>query len=39
VDGQLIVLFGVGERPGFYRRLDRLRGTHKLSGTNPSESS
>jgi hypothetical protein len=26
VDAPLLVVFGVGPRPGFYRRLDRLRG-------------
>ena len=26
VDGPLLILIGVGPRPGFYRRLDRLRG-------------
>ena len=26
VDGDLLILVGVGPRPGFYRRLDRLRG-------------
>ncbi len=26
VDGDYLVLVGVGPRPGFYRRLDRLRG-------------
>ncbi len=26
VDGDLLVLVGVGPRPGFYPRLDRLRG-------------
>jgi|SRR5580658_8671445 hypothetical protein len=26
VDGNRLILIGVGERPGFYRRLDRLRG-------------
>jgi hypothetical protein len=26
VDGETLILFGVGSRPGFYRRLDRLRG-------------
>jgi hypothetical protein len=25
VDGELLILVGVGLRPGFYRRLDRLR--------------
>jgi hypothetical protein len=25
VDGEHLILFGVGARPGFYRRLDRLR--------------
>ena len=25
VDGDLLILVGVGTRPGFYRRLDRLR--------------
>jgi len=25
VDGELLILVGVGPRPGFYRRLDRLR--------------
>ncbi|MGA7861939.1 MAG: hypothetical protein WCB19_08810 [Thermoplasmata archaeon] len=25
VDGDLLILAGVGRRPGFYRRLDRLR--------------
>jgi hypothetical protein len=25
VDGNNLILFGVGRRPGFYRRLDRLR--------------
>lgn len=29
VDGNLLVLFGVGERPGFYRSLDRLRGASR----------
>lgn len=26
VDGDRLVLIGVGPRPGFYRKLDRLRG-------------
>jgi len=26
VDGEELILFGVGPRPGFYRRLDRIRG-------------
>ncbi|HTT45589.1 MAG TPA: hypothetical protein VMH38_06200 [Thermoplasmata archaeon] len=26
VDGEELILFGVGSRPGFYRRLDRIRG-------------
>jgi hypothetical protein len=26
VDGENLILFGVGTRPGFYRRLDRIRG-------------
>lgn len=26
VDGETLLLFGVGTRPGFYRRLDRIRG-------------
>jgi len=26
IDGQSLISFGVGPRPGFYRRLDRLRG-------------
>jgi hypothetical protein len=34
VDGSTLVVFGVGERPGFYRRLDRLR-----TGRRPSERS
>jgi hypothetical protein len=25
VDGENLILFGVGPRPGFYRRLDRIR--------------
>ena len=25
VDGSLLIVYGVGVRPGFYRRLDRLR--------------
>jgi len=25
VDGELLILVGIGERPGFYRRLDRMR--------------
>lgn len=25
VDGSLVILYGVGVRPGFYRRLDRIR--------------
>jgi hypothetical protein len=25
VDGESLILFGVGPRPGFYRRLDRIR--------------
>lgn len=25
LDGGVLILFGVGARPGFYRRLDRLR--------------
>lgn len=31
VDGDLLILVGVGTRPGFYRRLDRLRagGAHE----------
>lgn len=26
LDGESLILFGVGLRPGFYRRLDRIRG-------------
>jgi hypothetical protein len=29
IDGQTLILFGVGRRPGFYRRLDRLRGSSR----------
>lgn len=29
VDGETLILFGVGDRPGFYRRLDRLRGSRQ----------
>ena len=28
VDGELLILVGIGERPGFYRRLDRMREGH-----------
>ncbi|MCI4365339.1 MAG: hypothetical protein L3K10_04675 [Thermoplasmata archaeon] len=31
VDGSVLVVFGIGERPGFYSRLDRLRGTSRRS--------
>ena len=31
VDGRLLILFGVGLRPGFYRRLDRLRARPRRS--------
>lgn len=29
VDGETLILFGVGTRPGFYRRLDRIRGSRR----------
>lgn len=29
VDGERLILFGVGLRPGFYRRLDRIRGPER----------
>lgn len=28
-DGEHLILFGVGLRPGFYRRLDRIRGPRR----------
>lgn len=31
VDGNALILFGVGLRPGFYRRLDRIRGRRKAT--------
>jgi len=33
VDGEMLILFGVGTRPGFYRRLDRIRGRTPPKGT------
>jgi hypothetical protein len=30
LDGETLILFGVGLRPGFYRRLDRIRGRRTL---------
>ncbi|HXQ94994.1 MAG TPA: hypothetical protein VN864_07520 [Thermoplasmata archaeon] len=32
VDGEALILFGVGLRPGFYRRLDRIRGRRPRRG-------
>jgi hypothetical protein len=32
VEGGALILFGVGLRPGFYRRLDRLRGRGHARG-------
>lgn len=29
VDGETLILFGVGTRPGFNRRLDRIRGRQR----------
>lgn len=36
VDGELLILVGVGKRPGFYRRLDRLRARRRTSDSGPS---
>jgi hypothetical protein len=32
VDGETLILFGVGARPGFYRRLDRIRSRTRRRG-------
>lgn len=33
LDGESLILFGVGPRPGFYRRLDRIRDRRPGSGS------
>jgi hypothetical protein len=35
VDGETLILFGVGLRPGFYRRLDRLRAGSRRARRGP----